>query len=189
MNLWDENCGDGNCVDWQERIALHAGGDLTPGEAEEVERHLSECPACQVYWSGMRESLAELREVHAELPDAAHFTVVRSRVIAQLERSRHPWKRLAWISGVAAALLVMLALWPRTPPVSRQVMPPVAPLVAPQMAAVIPKAPLVARSGSASQANRLPRQHSAKVRQQERSPITVQLQTSDPNIVIYWIAD
>ena len=53
-----------NCAEWEERIALHAGGDLAPGEAAEVERHLAECAGCQVFWSGMRESLAVLREVH-----------------------------------------------------------------------------------------------------------------------------
>ncbi len=45
-----------NCAEWQERIALHAGGDLTQGEAEPVERHVAECPGCQVFWSGMKES-------------------------------------------------------------------------------------------------------------------------------------
>jgi hypothetical protein len=161
-----------NCVDWQERIALHAGGDASPGEAAEVERHLGECPGCQVFWSGMKESLAVLREVHAELPDAAHFTAVRTRVIAELERSRHPWRRLAWISGVAAALMLLVAFWPRTTAV---VVDP------PRVVAVIPPATLVKKGG---QANRLPHQ-----RQEKREPITVQLQTSDPNIVIYWIAD
>ena len=165
-----------NCVEWEARVALHAGGDAAAGEAEEVERHLGECPGCQVFWSGLRESLAVLRDVHAEVPDEAHFTAVRARVIAELERSRHPWRRLAWISGLAAALVLMVALWPRTTTV-------VAP---PRIAAAIPAAPLVTGGG---QPNRLPRQHIARVRQEKREPITVQLQTSDPNIVIYWIAE
>jgi hypothetical protein len=165
-----------NCVDWQERIALHAGGDAAPGEAEEVERHLGECPGCQVFWSGMKDSLAVLREVHAELPDAAHFTAVRTRVIAELERSRHPWRRLAWISGVATALMLLAVFWPRTTAV----------VDPPRVAAVIPQAAL---AGSGGQTNRLPRQRVAGVRQEKRAPVTVQLQTSDPNIIIYWIAD
>ena len=92
-----------NCADWETRVALHAGGDLTGAKAVEVEQHLGECSACQLLWSGVRESLAELQAAHGELPAAAHFTAVRGRVMAELERSARPWRRLAWISGVAAA--------------------------------------------------------------------------------------
>ena len=101
-----------NCADWETRVALHAGGDLTGAKAVEVEQHLGECSACQLLWSGVRESLAELQAAHGELPAAAHFTAVRGRVMAELERSARPWRRLAWISGVAAvaALLLLLAL-------------------------------------------------------------------------------
>jgi hypothetical protein len=72
-----------------------------------------------------------------------------------------------------AAMLVFLlglAIWPRQTSIP----------VAPRMAAAIPGAPLV-RS--------VRRQHVARVRQQKREPLTIRLQTSDPNIVIYWIAE
>jgi anti-sigma factor RsiW len=165
-----------NCVDWQARIALHAGGDASPGESEEVERHLGECPGCQVFWSGMRESLAVLGEIHAELPEAAYFTAVRRRVIAELERSRSWWRRLAWIPGLAAAVMLLVVFWPRARPV-------VAP---PRMAATIPAAPL----SLGTPAKRLPHHQVARVvRREKRDPLTVQIQTSDPNIVIYWIAE
>jgi len=35
-----------NCADWEARVALHAGGDLTGAKAAEVEQHLGECSAC-----------------------------------------------------------------------------------------------------------------------------------------------
>ena len=76
-----------NCADWETRVALHAGGDLTGAKAMEVEQHLGECSACQLLWSGVRESLAELQAAHGDLPAAAHFTAVRGRVMAELERS------------------------------------------------------------------------------------------------------
>jgi hypothetical protein len=66
-----------NCTAWEERIALHAGGDLPAGEAVEVERHLGECAGCQVLWSGLRESLDTLRAAHQAHQDTlgpAHFT-------------------------------------------------------------------------------------------------------------------
>ena len=57
--------------------------------------------------------LAVLRAAHAELPAPADFTAVRFRVMAELERRAQPWRRLAWISGpAAAAVLLMFALWP-----------------------------------------------------------------------------
>jgi hypothetical protein len=160
-----------NCVEWQERIALHAGGDTGAGEAADGERHLGECPGCQVFWSGLRECVADLREAHEELPDAAHFTAVRTRVMVELERSRQVWRRLAWISGLVALVLLTVALWPRGKALPEP----------PRMVAAIPAAPLV-----------VPVRHTRPVRRAEkvaRTPVTVQLQTADPNIVIYWIAD
>ena len=160
-----------SCVEWEELVALHAGGDLTGAEAEAVERHLGECSACQLLWSGVQESLAVLRAAHAGLPAAADFTAVRSRVRAELERRARPWGRLAWISGVAAAaVLLLVAMWPA------RVVPE-----APRMLARIPPAPEVrvrVRQAAA---------HVVHVTQ--RPPLTVKWQTADPNIVIYWIAD
>src|SRR5437764_6361337 len=101
-----------NCVEWEARVALHAGGDVAGAEAAQVERHLSECSACQLLWSGVRDSLAVLQAAHAEFPAAAHFTAVRSRVMAELHRSARPWRRLAWISGVAALATWLLLVRP-----------------------------------------------------------------------------
>lgn len=166
-----------NCVEWETRVALHAGGDLAGADAAEVEWHLGECSACQSLWSDVRESLTVLQAAHMEAPAAAHFTAVRSRVMAELERSAQPWRRLAWISGVgvAAALLLMFALRP-----SPRVVPQ-----APRILASIPPAPVVVKAAPA--VRRTVRQVVARV--PSRMPLTVKLQTTDPNIVIYWIAD
>jgi hypothetical protein len=113
-----------------------------------------------------------LRAAHQEPIDPAHYAAVRARVIAEIERTRNPWRRLAWVSGVAAtaaALLLVLL------PVRRPELPP---LAAP--AAAIPSAPAPARI-IARAPIRPARPH--------REPLTIKLQTSDPNIVIYWIAD
>jgi hypothetical protein len=163
-----------NCAEWQERIALHAGGDATPGEASAVEGHVAECPGCQVFWSGMKETVATLRSLQGDIPEAPHFTAVRARVMGEIERSRAVWRRLAWISGVAAIVLLIAVLRP-----SERVVPS-----PPRMIAAIPGAPLV--WAPTAQPHRLPRRSEPIKR---REPLTVQLQTSDPNIVIYWIAD
>ena len=106
-----------NCRDWEERIALYAGGDLPPVEAAEVERHVADCAGCQVLLSGLRQSLELLREAHGEPVDPAHFAAVRARVLAKLERECRPWWRQAWAVGPAmAALVLLVALWPKPSP-------------------------------------------------------------------------
>jgi hypothetical protein len=167
------------CVEWEDRVALHAGGDLTGAEVAEVERHLGECSGCQLLWSGLRESLAVLRSAHAELPAAAHFTAVRSRVMAELERRARPWHRFAWVSGAAAvAALLLVALWP-----ARVVPEP------PLLLASIPPAPEVAKVAPVVRPLVRPLVRQVVAHAPPRAPLTIKLQTADPNIVIYWIAD
>jgi len=169
-----------NCVEWEERVALHAGGDLAGGEAAVVEQHLGECPACQVLWSGLREDLSMLKAAHAELPAAAHFTAVRSRVMAELERQARPWWKWSWIYGFAAvaAILMLLAVWPRGP------VP-----VAPRILASIPEAPLVVAAAPAPAPPPRPHRERVLLAAAHREPLTIKMQTADPNIVIYWIAN
>jgi hypothetical protein len=112
-----------------------------------------------------------LRAAHDEPLHDAHYAVVRARVLAEIERSRSPWRRLAWVSGVgaiAAALLLLI-------PLRRPELPPL-----PAVAAVIPQAP-------PPPTVRI--QAVAAVPRHRPQPLTIKLQTSDPNIVIYWIAD
>ena len=174
-----------NCRDWEERIALHAGGDLPPAEAAEVERHLRECAGCQVLASGLKQSLALLKEAHDEPLAPAHFSAVRARVVAELEQKRRPLWAWAWSFGLAAAavaLLVTLALRPgRTPerraPVVAVNHPPV--VVAHEPAVPPPPHRRVARRVVRPIVPDAP----------DPEPLIVKLQTDDPNVVIYWIAD
>lgn len=170
-----------NCLDWEERIALHAGGDLVGEEAAEVERHVGDCAACQVFWSGLRETLGELRDVHAEGPEPAHFVTVRAGVMAEIERGRRIWRRLAWVSGVGIAAAVMVAVLVRPGPLPK--------LPAP-VAMSIPPAEVarpVARSMPPGRRRQpaLAAPHSSK----EREAVMVKYQTADPDIVIYWIGE
>ena len=165
-----------NCVEWETRVALHAGGDLPGAEVVDVERHLGECPACQAFWSDLRSTLAVLRTAHADVPAAAHFTAVRSRVMAELRRGRHPWRVLAWISGAAAVAALLLLAVPRPARVVPQ---------APRLLASIPPAPEVVKVAAVVR----PVVRRRVVHAPSREPLTIKLQTDDPNIVIYWIAD
>jgi len=172
-----------NCSHWEERIALHAGGDLPPAEAVEVERHLRECAGCQVLASGLKQSLVLLREAHHEPLTEAHFSAVRARVVAQLAQERRPLRRRAWSYGLAAvavALLIMLALRPGRTPERR------APVVAASHPPVIvAREPVVPPSAH----RRVARHKVNREPAPQPEPLIVKLQTDDPNVVIYWIAD
>jgi anti-sigma factor RsiW len=168
-----------NCVDWEERVALYAGGDLAAVEAQAVERHVAECSACQVLLSGLRGSLALVREAHAEPVEAAHLAAVRARVLAELERAPAGRWRFAWVPALAAALVVLaVAICPR--PDVRLAMPmPQAPVARPVARTVLPP-----HRKTAARPRPL-----AKREQQPAEPMVVKLLTDDPNVVIYWITD
>jgi len=173
-----------NCSHWEERIALRAGGDLPPAEAVEVERHLRECAGCQVLASGLNQSLALLKEAHHEPLAAAHFSAVRARVVAELAQGRPLWQG-AWGYGLAAAvvaLLVMLALRPGETPERRT---PVVAASYPPVIAVREPATPPRRSIARRKASRAPAPQVVPAPE----PLIVKLQTDDPNVVIYWIAD
>jgi len=161
-----------NCVEWEERVALYAGGDLVEAD---VEQHLEVCEGCRQFCAGLRETLADLREEHQSEIDAAEFTSVRSRVIAEIRRERRVWKRLAWVSGVGIAAALAVGVWLQPGPL---------PAPPSRVAARIPAAQLV-RSVEATPVRR----PAAVASRHKREPIVVKLQTADPNIVIYWIAD
>src|SRR5262245_39333572 len=123
----------------------------------------------------MDDLLDELRAAHREPIDAAHYTAVRARVMAEIGRGHSPWRRLAWISGIGAtALGLLFAITLRRPDLP----PP------PRIAFAIPSAPAAPITRE-----REPRTVVAQARpaaRPKREPVTVKLQTSDPNIVIYW---
>jgi anti-sigma factor RsiW len=167
-----------NCVEWEERIALYAGGDLVPAEAQAVERHVSECAGCQVLLNGLRESLALVRDAHVEPMEAAHFAAVRARVLAELESAPARRWRFAWIGAMAAAAAVLLmALWPRSE--LRLAMP------MPQVQA----APAVARTVPTPHRKVVAKPRPPQPVEEAAEPMVVKLLTDDPNVVIYWITD
>ena len=149
----------------------------TGAEAAEVERHLGECSGCQVLWSGVRESLAVLQAAHAELPAAAALhrrAIPRDGGIgaegAALAKARLDFRGRRG-GGVAAAAGVVAGA---------RVVPE-----APRMLARIPAGAGGGEGAPASGAGSGPTWRTAP----RRAPLTVKLQTADPKIVIYWIAD
>lgn len=176
-----------NCAGWEERIALYEGGDLAPDESAEVERHLAACAGCQVFASGIRESLALLREAHAEPLDDAACAAVRARVLSELERrpARRWWLALA---AVCLAVLMVAVFTIRTGPVRRET---VASRTAPPPRIEIPKPVEAAPPAVVVRVHhrRPRRQPGMEAEKAEDKPVVVKMVTDDPDIVIYWITD
>jgi hypothetical protein len=159
-----------NCREWEERIAA----DLDdPG----VVRHVADCAGCQVFASGLRETLETLRTAHADPIAPAHYAAVRARVMAELG----PRRRWGWIWAVAgvAAVLMLAGI-----EVQREMRVAELPL---RVAAVVPPAPAapVAERRRVAIAKR-------PVVAKKAAPaeeIVVKVETGDPDVVIYWITE
>lgn len=176
-----------NCGDWEERIALFAGGDLGPAQASEVERHVAECAGCQMLLSGLRQSLELLRAAHAESVEPGHLAAVRARVLSQIEHQHRPFWRKAWVYAVAAAAVVLWVV--ARPGVKPR---PTVAMVTPQRQAAV--APPIAPPVEAAAARPAPgrRKPAAKAVLPELKPaetVLVKLETDNPDVVIYWIAE
>jgi hypothetical protein len=187
------------CGDWEERIALYAGGDLA--ETAELERHLAACPGCREAAAAYARNLEMLRQAHGESIPTAHYAAVRARVLAELNSGRRPvWRRLWVCAGAGAAVAMAFLLFPRqvkTPePVGQPFQAAAAlPGGVPEAAARVPP-----RKPSGPGSARVAR---ARARQVVRpavpkgrpggpphlEPLMVKLFTDDPNVIIYWIAD
>lgn len=169
-----------SCLQWEERVALYAGGDLAAAEAHAVQHHVAECPGCQVLLSGLRESLELVQEAHSEAVNPAHFAAVRARVLAEIDGQTGRRWRFAWIPALAAAAAVVLGIvWPR--PELRMAMP----------IPTVPGAPVIAKVKlPAVRHFRLaPPKVVAKadLPQEAAEPMVVKILTNDPDVVIYWI--
>jgi len=167
------------CAEWEERIALHAGGDGA-GEAAEVARHLDECAECREFERELRETLALLGGAHAEAIPAAAYTAVRARVRGAIGRRRRGWV----LGSACAAAVVVLGMAGIEREMMRiETLPRVA--LAPP-----PSAPVMAQTHghpASPVVNSRPRQRRAARSAPET--ILVKLETDNPEVVIYWIAE
>lgn len=162
-----------NCREWEERIA----SDL---DDSAVARHVADCAGCQVFASGLRQALAELRAAHKEEIAPAHYAAVRARVMAELQ----PRRRWGWAWAAVAAGAIALAA------VSLEQRMRVAELPRTTAAAVIPDAPLeISRAKGAGGALPPARGSVRKTGTRAVEQILVKIETSNPEVVIYWIAE
>jgi hypothetical protein len=200
-----------NCGNWEEKLALAAGGDLPEAEAAELEQHLAVCADCRETAAAYGWSLNLLREAHAEPLNPAHYAAVRARVIGKLEQRRSRAWAWRWAAGLAAvALAVTLAPWNAGRPghtggegravahgtrVSPKAAanPPVEVAEArpsvryQQFMNLGPARPRTARAArpTASAAANVP----AAKPGPPAEPLVIKLFTDDPDVVIYWLTN
>lgn len=181
-----------NCREWEERIALYEGGDLSAALVTEVEEHLLKCAGCQAFASGIKESMEVVRLAHEEPIADGYYTAIRSAVLAQLAEKRYPWWHRMWVYGLSvgvALLFVLLTLRSPEKPTQRlaNVETPRTPILAE------PTAPRQEKTALPRRIRQTPRRAVATVRPLPGAPsvepLVVKLVTNDPDIVIYWIAD
>jgi hypothetical protein len=159
-----------NCSEWEEKVALYAGGDLAPADGRALEGHLAECAGCQLLLSGLRQTLELAREAHGDPIDAAHYAAVRARVLAELRQAPARRWRFAWVYAMAAAAVVLgIMMWPR--PELRLALPVPHTPAAPAIAKVELPKPAPPRSVHPGE------------------PILMQIQTDNPDVVIYWMTE
>jgi hypothetical protein len=170
-----------SCAEWEERVALWAGGDVEGSEAAGVEQHTADCAGCREFAAGIAADLAALR---ADPITAADLAAVRTRVLAEIEARRRPWWRGAWAWALAGAAAAVIAVLVRTPPPGPVPKPPL-------VAMAHPPAPYVERFTPARPASprmimraALPGPAPAP----KAEPLVIELLTDDPDVIIYWIA-
>jgi hypothetical protein len=184
-----------NCKNWEERIALYSGGDPGPTSGADIERHLVECAGCRTFANGIKHGLELLRSAHREPIAAAHFTAVRAGVLARLAQEneqRRPWRWWLWVPGLTAALAVVAVFLLVRPAETPRVR--VAAAVRPSEDAPVPLRPSESVVPRVRVTRVRPHRTVAPVPRMPGppplvEPLVVKLITSDPDIVIYWIAD
>ncbi len=159
------------CAEWQERIAAE---EIDAG----VRAHLASCGDCAEFVRELEANAAALREVTVP---AAAYAAVRARVRAEVRRPRRRWI-WAWVCAGAAAVIAALVLL-ATPRRAQLPLPDVAYAATPPHV-IVPQTPV--RVVRHRHTKRLaPRRELARAEQ----PMTIKLQTDDPDVVIYWIVD
>jgi hypothetical protein len=193
-----------NCEDFEEYIALSAGGDLPHDDEKRLKSHLSVCSRCRNFAAGMAESQGSLVRWRSEAPDNELMAEVRSNVrvaIAQVPCRRYllmaSWsRRFGFAAGLALTLLAIAALWlAGSRPVGETI--PAAgkrPEQAPDRKISEP-APAESRAVAVSEPKTRPagpalgdsvRRAKIERRQPAPEPLRLELHTADPNIRIIW---
>jgi len=94
------------CEGFHDDFELYALGLLDPAEKEEMEAHLrTGCATCE---AALKDALAVNAIVMSMAPDVVPPSRLKRRVLAGVGVQRMSW---SWLSALAAACMLMVALW------------------------------------------------------------------------------
>jgi anti-sigma factor RsiW len=173
-----------NCRQIEREIALYVEGDLPGRKQRQVGEHLAACGRCRDLVAGLEASQAMVKSLRGDEADDASLDEIRARVMANLRAEPQPRRSWRWAYAAAAALALVAVTWLFRP----QYTPPELPR---PVIAVPPVPSLAALPHRPAQAvrRRRPRPVPALHGQRSAEPLVVKLETSDPDVVIYWIID
>lgn len=195
-----------NCRDMEMWIALRAEGDLPAAEEERVREHLDACAACRSMAAELAESQAALKALGDEAVDGAALAAWRKGLMDRVE-ARGARRRFAWGWAFAAAAAAVVLVFGLSQVAPRRVPQPAPPVVArmtpppPEVLMNVPSSPGMSRGlprGGQPPHRRHVRSRPPEPQSEPQSelqptingePLLVKLETSDPNVIIYWIVE
>ena len=177
-----------SCRDMEKLIALQAEGDLPASDAGRVLGHMETCAICRALLAELALSQTALRQLRDEPLDESAVAAWRRGVIGRIEAG-DPKRRFVWAWALAAAVAGVLLVVAMSQMTSRPIPPaPSAPSIASVMAPP-PLAVVAAEPVQPQPAVRARRPRPRPRPMPDAEPLLVRLETSDPDVIIYWIVD
>ena len=183
-----------------DRLPLFIEGDLPESELDSIQAHLAVCDTCRQVALAFRESQAWVKGA-PELPfEEADYDRLRQNVIAQIQESEargagkvRPFMLKAWpplllAAGALAIVFTRSSLRPPSASTPATTAVPTPPSHAPSIAAIPGPASTLPKPGPVQarlQSKSLPPQ---VITPAEGGPARIELQTSNPQIRIIWLA-
>lgn len=99
------------CEEFEEYLSDYVEGETSLEQAEKMELHALQCPACQAAVQGVRQVCRQLGQL-AQIGPSASFRLglwpqVQER---QARRQERRWRALTW--GLALGVALLILLWP-----------------------------------------------------------------------------
>ena len=99
------------CEEFEEYLSDYIEGETSLEQAEEMELHTLQCPACQAMVHGVRQVCKHLGQLAQSGPSASFRLGLWSQVQErQAKRQGRRWRTFTW--GLALGVALLILLWP-----------------------------------------------------------------------------
>jgi len=103
-----------SCDLWRNWLDAYADDSCTPEEIAEIEDHLRSCPSCAAETLGRLQLKRATRAAAAQFTTSPEFRLrpeFRRNLERSIQKSRKPFWKTAWIPGLAAVALLLIAVF------------------------------------------------------------------------------